>query len=51
VSAGGKIFNSLSAAAKDITETNINGLRFWRAQLPSESRWVLVAGLPTENPA
>jgi hypothetical protein len=50
VSAGGKLFNSLSAAAKDITETNVNGLRFWKAQLPSDLRWVLVAGLPTEHP-
>lgn len=50
VSTGGKLFNSLSAAAKSITENNVNGLRFWRAQRPSETRWVMVAGLPIERP-
>ena len=50
VSKGGKLFNSLSAAAKDITKNNVNGLRFWKAKRPSDEQWILVAGIPKKAP-
>lgn len=43
VSAGGKVFSSLSSAASDITNNNVNGLRFWRAYRPGDEEWVMVA--------
>ena len=46
----GKTFRSLSAAAKGITATNINGLRFWCAKRPGESDWTLVTGLKRDGP-
>jgi hypothetical protein len=49
VSRGGKPFNSLSAAAKDITGNNVNGLRFWKARRPSDTQWVMVAGFPVQR--
>ncbi|MDP8994464.1 MAG: DUF2924 domain-containing protein [Pseudomonadota bacterium] len=41
----GRTFKSLSAAARGITDTNVNGLRFWHAKRPGEEEWTLVAGL------
>jgi len=32
--------SSPSAAAHEITGTNVNGLRFWEAQFPDHSAWV-----------
>jgi len=49
LSAGGKSFGSLSAAARDITGNNVNGLRFWRAKRPGDDQWLLVAGLPAAH--
>lgn len=37
--ADGKSFGSPSAAAKEITGNNVNGLRFWEAKRPSDSDW------------
>lgn len=48
VSAGGKFFKSLSAAASDVTNTNVNGLRFWRAKRPGDVTFTLVAALPQD---
>lgn len=31
--------NSPSAAAKDITRNNVNGLRFWQAKRPGDDEW------------
>jgi len=49
VSAGGKVFNSLSRAAKDITDTNVNGLRFWRARISKDGKSVLVSAMPQQS--
>src|SRR3954467_246652 len=49
VSEGGKVLNSLSAAAKNITGNNVNGLRFWRARRPTDMQWLMVAGLPVQK--
>lgn len=35
----GRQHASPSAAAKSVTNTNVNGLRFWEAQLPGASNW------------
>lgn len=40
VSFSGKSINSPSAAASAITGNNVNGLRFWEANLPGKSTWV-----------
>lgn len=36
----GKTHSSPSAAAKEITGTNVNGLQFWEGRLPGESNWL-----------
>ena len=35
----GEAKSSPSSAAKDITGTNINGLRFWQAKRPTDTEW------------
>jgi hypothetical protein len=39
---GGHKFSTPSAAAIHITNTNVNGWRFWRCKLPGQSQYVLV---------
>jgi hypothetical protein len=41
----GHKFSTPSAAAVHITNTNVNGWRFWRCKLPSESQYVLAERL------
>lgn len=43
--AQGYTHSSPSAAAKAITGTNVNGLRFWQALLPRERSWVRLEAL------
>lgn len=42
---GGHKFSTPSAAAVHITNTNVNGWRFWRCKLPGQSQYVLVERL------
>jgi hypothetical protein len=49
-SQGGKIFNSLSAAARDVTGNNVNGLRFWHAKRPADFEWTPVEALKKDVP-
>ncbi|RUN75594.1 DUF2924 domain-containing protein [Sphingomonas sp. TF3] len=39
------LHTSPSEAAKAITGTNVNGLRFWEAMLPGERHWVRLEAL------
>ena len=39
LSENGKTQTSPSAAAKEITSTNVNGLRFWHAKRPTDLDW------------
>lgn len=41
-----KEHSSASAAARDITQTNVNGLTFWEAKRPSDTDWTKLVGLP-----
>jgi Restriction Enzyme Adenine Methylase Associated len=41
----GHKFSTPSAAAVHITNTNVNGWRFWRCKLPGESQYVLAERL------
>ena len=41
----GHKFSTPSAAAVHITETNVNGWRFWRCKLPGQSQYVLLERL------
>ncbi len=41
----GHKFSTPSAAANHITNTNVNGWRFWRCKLPGQSQHVLVERL------
>lgn len=43
----GEIQSSPSAAATAVTGTNVNGLRFWEAQLPGEKGWRRIEVLRT----
>ncbi len=45
----GEIQSSPSAAATAVTATNVNGLRFWEAQLPGEKGWRRLEVLRTLN--
>ena len=42
----GKQFRSASAAAKDITGTNVNGLAFWEVKRPDDDGWQKLVALP-----
>ena len=46
VSSGGKTFTSPSAAAGAITETTVNGWRFWEAKRPNDIAWYRLDQLP-----
>jgi hypothetical protein len=39
IDADGKSHKSPSAAAKSITGSNVNGLRFWHAKRPTDTEW------------
>jgi hypothetical protein len=41
----GHKFSTPSAAAMHLTNTNVNGWRFWRCRLPGQSKYVLVERL------
>lgn len=45
----GKAFQSASAAAKEITGTNVNGLAFWSVKRPSDFAWQKLLALPKEK--
>ncbi len=38
----GKRFKSPSGAAVEITESPVNGWRFWECKMPGEASWVLI---------
>jgi hypothetical protein len=40
VNGNGNIHTSPSSAAKEITGTNVNGLRFWKAKRPNDLDWI-----------
>ena len=42
----GQKFRTASAAAKFITDTNINGLTFWEVMRPQDSDWRMIKALP-----
>jgi hypothetical protein len=39
ISADGKAHSSPSAAAKSVTGSNVNGLRFWQVKRPNDVEW------------
>ena len=41
----GKRYETPSAAAVAITETSVNGWKFWECRLPGSSSWQLIASL------
>jgi hypothetical protein len=41
----GKKFDSPSAAAMSITDSAVNGWRFWECKLPGKSGWQLIESL------
>lgn len=41
----GKIVESPSEAAREVTGTSVNGWRFWECRRPGESRWRLIDAL------
>lgn len=45
-SASGKSFGTASAAARAITQTNVNGLVFWEVRRPADADWQLIKSLP-----
>ena len=45
---GGKTFRTASAAAKEITGTNVNGLTFWEIRRPKDSDWKIIKALPKD---
>lgn len=49
VTEDGAAHDSPSAAASHITENNVNGLRFWEAQLPFTNGWVRLDHLRQEQ--
>jgi hypothetical protein len=46
---GGKKFRTASAAAKEITGTNVNGLAFWEVKRPNDSEWKMIKALPKDS--
>ncbi len=46
VSEDGADFGSPSAAATAITNTNVNGWRFWQARRPSDGEWRFLDAIP-----
>jgi hypothetical protein len=40
VNGNGNVHTSPSSAAKDVTGTNVNGLRFWKAKRPNDVEWI-----------
>ena len=44
--AEGAEHSSASAAARAITQTNVNGLTFWEVKRPSDTNWTKLVGLP-----
>lgn len=45
----GKIYDSPSAAACAITETSVNGWRFWNCRLPGKTEWISIDSLRKRN--
>ena len=48
VSEDGREFGSPSAAAAAITNTNVNGWRFWQAKRPSDGEWRYLDAIPKD---
>jgi hypothetical protein len=48
VSETGEFFDSASAAAKRITNNNVNGLTFWEARRPTDDRWIMLKSIPKQ---
>jgi hypothetical protein len=46
---GGKKFRTASAAAKEITGTNVNGLAFWEVKRPSDTDWKMIKALRKDS--
>lgn len=46
IGSNGLPYDSASAAARAITNTNVNGLTFWEAKRPSDSDWRKLVALP-----
>lgn len=46
VDSAGENFFSASAAARAITNTNVNGLIFWQVKRPSDTEWKKLAAIP-----
>lgn len=46
----GKRYTSPSAAAMDITGTNVNGWRFWNCKLPGASIWYSIDTIRSHGP-
>jgi hypothetical protein len=46
---GGRVFGSASAAARAVTNTNVNGLNFWEVCRPSDEDWSKLLELPRLN--
>lgn len=42
----GKSFKSASAAAREVTGTNVNGLEFWDVKRPDDAGWNKLSNLP-----
>jgi hypothetical protein len=42
---GGRGYDSPSAAAMSLTDSAVNGWRFWECRLPSKSSWQLIESL------
>ncbi|WP_438727808.1 hypothetical protein ACR9YC_11590 [Parasphingorhabdus sp. DH2-15] len=46
INKAGKTFTSPSGAASSITETTVNGWRFWQAKRPNDADWYRLDQLP-----
>jgi hypothetical protein len=49
VSEDGKKYRTASAAAKAITNTNVNGLGFWEVKRPQDTDWKMIKALPKDS--
>lgn len=49
VSEDGKKYRTASAAAKAITNTNVNGLGFWEVKRPHDTDWRMIKALPKDS--
>lgn len=45
-----KVFKSASAAARAVTDNNVNGLEFWEVKRPDDTSWKKLSALPRDRP-